>query len=64
MDLTNISETLTGLAVKNLKFNRLDNIIVGQVWCDLTEKFVVCQWKTNGYPTNFFKGRHELKLKL
>ncbi len=64
MELEHITETLTGLPVKNLKFNQVDNIIVGQVWCELTDKFIVCQWRTNGTATNFFKGRLDLRLKM
>ena len=68
--INNITETVEGYEVKNLKWNALDNIIVGMVKCpmfgraELHDGFVVCQWRKNGYATNRFKGREDLKLKI
>lgn len=68
--IENIKETVEGYPVKNLKWNQMDNIIVGQVKCPVlgretfNEGFIVCQWRLNGWATNKFKGRKDLKLKL
>jgi hypothetical protein len=69
-NLNNITQTLSGYSVRNLKWNSIDNIIVGQVKCpilgrdNLLEGYVVCQWRLNGTATNRFKGREDLRLKL
>jgi hypothetical protein len=66
--IDDIKETTEGYPVKNLKWNQLDNIIVGQVKCPIlgretfNEGYVVCQWRKNGSATNRFKGRDDLKL--
>jgi len=68
--IKDIKETTKGYPVKNLKWNQLDNIIVGMVKCPifgndkLHEGYIVCQWRKNGSATNRFKGREDLKLKL
>ena len=68
--LTTITQTIEGYEVRNLKWNKLDNIIVGQVKDPLLgnenrlEGYIVCQWKANGYATNKFKGREDLKLQI
>ena len=69
MKLDNITETLTKYPVKNLKWNPVDNIIVGQVKCDygnpnLYEGYITVQWKKNGTPTNRYKGCDDLKLNI
>lgn len=66
--IDDIKKTTEGYPVKNLKWNQLDNIIVGQVKCPIlgretfNEGYVVCQWRKNGSATNRFKGRDDLKL--
>jgi hypothetical protein len=67
--LPTIIETIEGYPVRNLKWNKLDNIIVGQVKDPILgesrlEGYVVCQWRSNGTATNKFKGREDLKLKI
>ena len=66
--LKNISKTVDGYPVKNLKYKQLDNIIIGMVKCPIigNEKihdgYICCQWRKNGKPTNTFKGREDLIL--
>jgi hypothetical protein len=68
--IKDIKETVEGYPVKNLKWNALDNILVGMVKCplfgrdNLHEGYIVVQWRKNGSATNRFKGREDLKLKL
>lgn len=68
--LPTITQTVEGYPVRNLKWNKLDNIIVGQVKDPILgdenrlEGYIVCQWKKQGYATNRFKGRQDLRLKL
>ena len=62
--LSTVSETTTGLAVKNLKWLPVDNIITGLVYCPILNKTISGQWRKNGVPTNGIKGRDELKLNL
>lgn len=68
--LKDIKETTEGYEVRNLKWNKLDNIIVGQVKCPVLGRenyldgFITCQWRKNGKPTNFYKGREDLTLKF
>ena len=68
--INNITETIEGYPIKNLKWNQLDNIIVGMVKCpiigneNLHEGYIICQWRKNGSATNRFKGREDLYLKL
>jgi hypothetical protein len=68
--IKDITETVEGYPVKNLKWNSLDNIIVGMVKCpvigriNLHEGYIVCQWRKNGTATNRYKGREDLKLKF
>ena len=65
-----ITQTIAGYDIKNLKWNTLDNIYVGLVKCPilgtdkLHEGYIVCQWRKNGFPTNRFKGREDLRLKI
>lgn len=65
-----ITQTTEGYPVKNLKWNTLDNIFVGQVKCPVTGRdtfndgYVVCQWRKNGLATNRYKGREDLKLSI
>jgi len=66
--INTITQTVEGYPVRNLKWNKLDNIIVGQVKCPILgdekrlDGFIVCQWRSNGTATNKFKGREDLKL--
>ena len=68
--LKQITETVEGYPVKNLKWNVLDNIIVGQVKDelygrkDLHNGFISCQWNRFGKPLKLNKGRKELILKI
>ena len=65
-----ITQTIAGYDIKNLKWNTLDNIYVGLVKCPilgvtkLNEGYICCQWRKSGVPTNRFKGREDLRLKL
>lgn len=65
-----ITHTKEGYPVRNLKWNQLDNIIVGQVKDPVlgretfNEGYIVCQWRKNGAATNRFKGREDLKLNI
>lgn len=65
-----ITHTIEGFIVKDLKFNVRDNIIVGLVKHpifgkeSLRDGFICMQWRTNGLPTNKFKGFKELTLKI
>lgn len=67
--LKHIQETIEGYPVKNLKWNEMDNIIVGMVKepygnIKVHDGYVCVQWKRNGYPTNRNKGRKDLILKM
>ena len=65
-----ITQTIENYPVKDLKYNLRDNIIVGLVQDpvlgkeSLRDGFICVQWKTNGLPTNKFKGVKELTLKM
>ena len=69
-DLDTITETATGIPVKNLRWLPIDNIITGLVKCpvlgkpNFREGYVSGQWKRNGTPTNTIKGMDELKLEI
>lgn len=62
-----ITQTIEGYPVKNLKFNQLDNIIVGQVLCpvigrdNLHDGYVTLTWRKNGTCIKE-KNRPDLKL--
>ena len=68
--LNTITQTASGIAVKDLRWLPLDNIIVGLVKdpitgrANLRDGYVSGQWKRNGSPTNTIKGRDELKLEI
>jgi len=62
--LNTITQTATGLAVKNLRWLPTDNIITGLVECPMLNKTISGQWRRNGTPTNRIKGRDELKLEI
>ena len=70
MELEKITETISGLEVKNLRYNSLDNIIVGQVKCPifgkatLFEGYVCIQWNKNGFPIRKYKGFKDYKINL
>lgn len=69
MELTNITQTVEGYPVKNLKWNPIDNIIVGQVKCpvigrdNLHDGYIVLQWRKNGSCIKE-KDRPDLRLKM
>jgi hypothetical protein len=64
-----ITQTVEGYPVKNLKFNQLDNIIVGQVKCpvigrpELHDGYVTLTWRRNGTCIKI-KDRPDLKLDI
>ena len=62
--LNTITQTATGLPVKNLRWLTIDNIITGLVECPILNKTISGQWRRNGTPTNSIKGRAELKLEI
>lgn len=62
--LNTITQTATGLPVKNLRWLSIDNIITGLVECPMLNKTISGQWRRNGTPTNTIKGRAELKLEI
>ena len=67
-----ITETISGYPVKNVKWNPIDNVYTGIVKCPITGReelrdgFVSCCWRRNGVPTQKFGGgnRKDLTLKL
>ncbi len=68
--LNQITKTVNGYPVKNLRWLERDNIITGLVKCplfgnnNLHEGFVSCQWSRHGKPLKINKGREDLKLLL
>jgi len=62
--LNTITQTATGLPVKDLRWLPIDNIITGLVECPMLNKTISGQWRRNGTPTNRIKGRVELKLEI
>lgn len=68
--LSKITQTIDGSLVKDLRWLRVDNIIVGRVHDkllgnpNLNEGYVGAAWRSNGTPTNNIRGREELKLVL
>lgn len=68
--LDTITQTATGYPVKNLRWLKVDNIIVGLVKDPVTGKetlhdgFVSGAWTRKGIPTNKIKGRNDLKLQI
>ena len=68
--IKNITETVEGYPVKNLKWNQLDNIIIGQVKDPIIgnpkhlDGYITVQWRKTGKPTNHFKGRDDLVLNM
>ncbi len=70
--LQQITATIEGIPVRKLKWNKIDNVIVGQVKCpifgrdNLHEGFVVITWRSNGSVTPKFGGstRKDLYLKI
>ncbi len=69
IDLNNITETVDGYPVKDLRWLPVDNIIVGLVKCPiwgndkLHDGFVSCKWRKNGACVKD-KDRKDLKLKI
>lgn len=68
--LPTITHTIDGYCVKQLKYNKRDNILVGLVKCPIigndkfNDGFICAQWRTNGSPTNTFRNRRDLFLKI
>jgi hypothetical protein len=69
-ELKQITQTVEGHPVKDLRWLPLDNIIVGLVKCPymgkptLNEGYVSGMWKRNGSPTNKIKGFDHLYLDI
>lgn len=69
-ELKQITQTVEGYPVKDLRWLPLDNIIVGLVKCPymgkptLNEGYVSGMWKRNGSPTNKIKGFDHLYLDI
>jgi hypothetical protein len=69
-DLAEITETIEGYHVKDLRWLSRDNIIVGLVKCpylgvpNLFEGYTSGMWKRNGIPTNKIRGHEHLTLKM
>lgn len=69
-ELDLITETITGYPVKELRWKKMDNIIVGKVKCPTLGKetynngYINGTWKKNGAPTNIIRGIEELRLKI
>jgi hypothetical protein len=69
-ELKQITQTIEGYPVKNLRWLPLDNIIVGLVKCpylgkpSFNEGYVSGMWKRNGSPTNKIKGFDHLYLDI
>jgi|AntAceMinimDraft_18_1070375.scaffolds.fasta_scaffold104670_4 hypothetical protein len=65
-----ITETVEGYEVKELRYKKMDNILVGLVKCPIcgrenfNDGFVSGQWRTNGSPINSIDRRADLKLKI
>lgn len=70
MEAPNITETVTGLKVKNLRYNKHDNILVGHVLCPIFGKptlfdgYCSIQWNINGFPIRKYKNFEEYKIDL
>jgi hypothetical protein len=68
--LNTITHTVNNTPVRNLRFLKVDNIIVGQVKCPVLGKetlhdgYISGQWTRKGIPTNKIKGREDLKLNI
>ena len=69
-ELKQITQTVEGYPVKDLRWLPLDNIIVGLVKCPymgkptFNEGYVSGMWKRNGSPTNKIKGFDHLYLDI
>ena len=69
-ELKQITQTVEGHPVRDLRWLPLDNIIVGLVKCPymgkptLNEGYVSGMWKRNGSPTNKIKGFDHLYLDI
>jgi hypothetical protein len=68
--LKQVTETIGGHHVKNLRWKKTDNLIAGHVKDDLFgnpkyfDGYVTATWYRNGTPLNKNKGRTELTLKM
>lgn len=70
--LEKIVETIEGHQVKNLRYKKVDNLIVGQVKCPVEGRetlhngFVSCVWLVNGTVHHRYGGktRDYLNLKI
>ena len=68
--LNKVTETINGYSVKNLRYLKLDNIIIGHVKCPifgketLHEGFCSIQWTAKGFPIRKYKGLSEYKINL
>lgn len=70
MQLETIEQTSGGYKLKNLRFIKLDNIIVGQVLCptfgkpNLYDGYCTIQWNTSGIPIKKYKGMSEYSITI
>lgn len=68
--IKDITQTTEGYPVQSLKWNSVDNIIVGLVKDpifgnpNLRDGFICVQWNKYGKPIKVNKGRTELIIKL
>jgi len=68
--INDIKKTNAGYLVKNLKWSKRDNIIIGQVLdpvfgkAELYDGFISVQWSKYGKPIKLNKGREDLILNL
>lgn len=68
--LNTITQTVTNIPVKDLRWLKVDNIIVGlvkdPVWGKetLRDGYISGQWTRKGVPTNKIRGREDLKLDI
>ena len=66
----NVTETVEGYPIKDLRLIPLDNIITGFVRCpiyskpNLHEGWVTIQWNVKGFPIKKYKGMPEYKINL
>jgi len=65
-----ITETLGGYEVKDVRYKKLDNILVALVKHPIFGKpqlhdgFICVQFNMKGYPINKYKGDQDLQLKF
>lgn len=69
-DLDSVTETVGNIKVKDLRWLKQDNIIVGLVQdpilgkAEINDGYIGGQWRRNGVTTNRLKDRPELNLQI